>query len=115
LSAALKSNTSLTELDLQGNILLSSLRSHSTQKTRLALQELRFCLKCSKETVLSLHSNLEVTYLLLHIILTCINTDNEIGDEGAIKIAEALKLNTSLTELDLYSNKHGLLSLTQYR
>ena len=28
-------------------------------------------------------------------------TDNEIGDEGASKISESLKVNTTLTELDL--------------
>ena len=28
-------------------------------------------------------------------------TDNEIGDEGAMKISESLKTNTTLTELNL--------------
>ena len=28
-------------------------------------------------------------------------TDNEIGDEGASKISESLKVNTTLTELNL--------------
>src|SRR5690606_29195462 len=33
-----------------------------------------------------------------------LNTANNIGSEGAIKLSEALKVNTSLTWLDLYSN-----------
>ena len=31
--------------------------------------------------------------------------DNEIGDEGAKRISESLKINTSLTTLDLRSNE----------
>ncbi len=32
-------------------------------------------------------------------------TDNTIGDEGASAIGESLKINTTLTELDLYSDE----------
>ena len=31
--------------------------------------------------------------------------DNQIGDEGAKRISESLKVNTSLTELDLRSDE----------
>ena len=31
-------------------------------------------------------------------------TDNDIGDEGAISISESLKTNTTLTELNLWSD-----------
>ena len=31
-------------------------------------------------------------------------TDNEIGDEGAIKISESLMINTTVTQLDLSSD-----------
>ena len=32
--------------------------------------------------------------------------DNEIGDEGAKSISETLKINTSLTELNLWSDEN---------
>jgi len=32
-------------------------------------------------------------------------TDNDIGDEGANKISESLKVNTTLTKLDLDGNE----------
>jgi hypothetical protein len=34
-----------------------------------------------------------------------LDTVNDIGDEGAIKLSEALKENSSLTSLGLYSNR----------
>ena len=33
---------------------------------------------------------------------------NNIGDEGAIMISEALKVNTTLTQLNLWGNKNEL-------
>ena len=33
-------------------------------------------------------------------------TGNEIGDEGASKISESLKVNSSLTELDLFGDEY---------
>ena len=41
----------------------------------------------------------------------CCNADNDIGDEGAIRIAEGLEKNTSLIRLDLYGvfPPHSLL------
>jgi hypothetical protein len=33
--------------------------------------------------------------------------ENDIGDEGAKYVAEALKVNTSLTEITLYDNNIG--------
>jgi hypothetical protein len=44
-----------------------------------------------------------------------LNTDTQIGNEGAVKLSEALKSNTSLTDFDLRCNR--LLPqfiLTQY-
>jgi hypothetical protein len=35
-------------------------------------------------------------------------TDNDIGDEGAKGLGEALKLNSTITELDLGGMKHQL-------
>ena len=32
-------------------------------------------------------------------------TDNEIGDEGANKISESLKVNSTLTELNLFGDE----------
>jgi hypothetical protein len=37
-----------------------------------------------------------------------LHTGSNIGDEGAIKISEALKSNTSLTSLHLYGNSNRL-------
>src|SRR5690606_38982800 len=42
--------------------------------------------------------------MLVCFISFSLNTDNKIGSEGAIKISEALKSNSSLTSLDLYGN-----------
>jgi Ran GTPase-activating protein (RanGAP) involved in mRNA processing and transport len=41
--------------------------------------------------------------LLIHSFL--LNTGNNIGTEAAIKLSEALKSNSSLTRLNLWSNK----------
>ena len=46
---------------------------------------------------------IESEYLVDSIYLN----DNKIGDEGAKAIGEALKVNTSLTEIDLGHNKIG--------
>jgi hypothetical protein len=61
-------------------------------------------LKHSNTTHLSLHSNSTVTNsFLLRFILT--PTGNMIGAEGAVRLSEALKSNSSLTWLNLSSNE----------
>jgi hypothetical protein len=49
-----------------------------------------------------------VRTLLLRFILTPFNTGNYIGNEGVIKLSEALKSNSSLKKLNLTGN--GLLA-----
>jgi hypothetical protein len=62
---------------------------------KLPLQEL----KNNKITRLSLYGNYSFAPFHSHS-----NIDAHIGDEGAIKLSEALKSNTSLTSLDLSCN-----------
>ena len=69
MSEALKSNTTLTELNLNGE--------DKRKKT---------------------HKKHPPT---IHSFFLFISTDNEIGDTGAASLSEALKSNTTLTELDL--------------
>jgi hypothetical protein len=57
--------------------------------------------KHSKQTPLSIISISKVTALFISFSL---NADNEISDEGVIKLAEALKTNSSLTSLYLKRN-----------
>ena len=42
-------------------------------------------------------------------------TDNRIGDEGAKGLREALKLNSTLTTLDLRCMKHEYIMILYYR
>jgi hypothetical protein len=69
---------------------------------RLAMKEPSNYLKHSNQTPLSLHSSLVVTNEFYRWF--SLNTDNKIADEGAIKLFEALKSNSSLNELNLWSN-----------
>jgi hypothetical protein len=68
----------------------------------LALKELSNYLKHSSQIHPSCHLISAVTELL-HFIYSP-NIDNGIGNEGAIKLAEVLKSNKSLTSLDLCCN-----------
>jgi hypothetical protein len=65
----------------------------------LELKELSNYMKHSNQTHPSLRSISAVTYLLFHSF--SIHTENKIGDEGVIKLSEALKSNTCLYALDL--------------
>jgi hypothetical protein len=56
-------------------------------------------LKHSNQIHLSLHSGSRVIHLVLHLFSH--NTDNNIGTAGVIKLSEALKSNSTLTELHL--------------
>jgi hypothetical protein len=103
LSEALKSNSSLKVLDLSCNRLVASFHSHSIQIIILVLQQLSKYLKRSNQIHLSLPSISAVTNLLLHFI--SLNIGNLIESEGAIKLSEALKLNSTLTSLNLSCNK----------
>ena len=42
----------------------------------------------------------------INSIIHCVCTDNGIGDEGAKGLGEALKLNTTITTLDLEGMKY---------
>ncbi len=41
-------------------------------------------------------------------------TGNNIGDEGANKISESLKINTTLTQLDLWSNWNTTINKNEW-
>ena len=70
LSEALKSNTTITELDLSG--------------------------ECKREKI----QRTSISKSLFSFLFT--STDNKIGERGAKSLSEALKSNTTLTELDLW-------------
>jgi hypothetical protein len=57
----------------------------------------------SSLTSLNLQSNRVVTFISFSLNT---NTGNDIGDEGTLKLAEVLKSNSTLKELDLYRNCH---------
>jgi hypothetical protein len=96
---ALKSNSSLTFLNISSNRISASFHSHKAKTIQLALKQLSNCLKRSSQIHLSQTSISVVTDLLL--ISFSLNTGNNIGPEGGIKLAEALKSNATLTSLDL--------------
>jgi hypothetical protein len=81
---------------------LLSFDFHSIQVISLVIKEPSNYLKHSNQTQLSLHSISGVTELFISFSL---NTGNELGNEGAIQLSEALKSNSSLTSLDLSSNR----------
>jgi hypothetical protein len=68
----------------------------------LTLKEQSNYLKLLDQTCLSLHLISDVTNFAF--ISFSLDTDNSIFSEGAIKLAEALKSNSSLTQLSLNSN-----------
>src|SRR5690606_3312419 len=67
-------------------------------------------MKCSNQTHLSLHSISDVTYLLLHFI--SLKTGSGIGNEAAIKLAEALESHPALTSLNLSGNRLCFISFS---
>jgi hypothetical protein len=81
LSEALKTNTSLTSLNISCNKLAALFHSHSTQVITLMMKEYQIS-------------------QLFHLF--SLNTGTKIGTKGAIKFSELLKLNSPLTELELY-------------
>jgi hypothetical protein len=103
LSEALKSNSSLTTLYLTSNILVASFHSHPIQIITLAMKEPSNYLKRSNQIALSQCSISAVRELLLPFSFS-LNTGNNIGNKGAIKLSEALKSNSMLTSLNLWGN-----------
>jgi hypothetical protein len=62
------------------------------------------CLKHSNQIHLSNLLILEVPLFVYSFISFSLNTENDIGNEGVIKLSEALKSNTSLTSLRFRGN-----------
>ena len=66
------------------------------------MKEQKYLLRYSKQTHRLLKLTLKMAIIvILNMIYQLIFIRNKIGDEGAKAIAEALKTNTSLTEIDL--------------
>ena len=135
LAAVLETNTTLTNLDLQGNNIgptgaesLSTALKTNTTLTHLDLSSnnigpggavsLATALKTNTTlTNLDLRSNnigpfdaeSLATALKTNTTLTnlCLSYGNNIGPAGAESLAEALKTNTTLTDLDLSGNNIG--------
>ena len=108
LADVLKSNTTVTNLDLSRNILniddasvasLAEMLKSNTTLTKLNLSSVDFRAAGAPSLAEALKSNTTLTKLNLSI--------NSIGDAGAAALAEALKSNTTLTELDLSHNSIG--------
>jgi hypothetical protein len=99
---ALKLNSSITDLYLTSNFLLHFILAHSIQVMRWAIKVQSNYLKCSNATHLS-HISCSAV-INFYFISFSSNTANNISNEGAIKLFEALQSNSTLTSLDLYSN-----------
>ena len=106
LSDALKSNTTLTELNLSSNFIgdagaasvADALKSNTTL-TKLNLSSNGIGAAGAASVADALKSNSTLTKLNL--------SENDIGDAGAASVADALKFNTTLTKLNLSSNGIG--------
>jgi hypothetical protein len=83
--------------------LLLRCHAHSMQITRLVVKEGSSYVKHSNQMHLLLRSISEVTKLF-HFILTQL-LGTSIGNEGGIKLSEVLKSNSSLTSIELSSNR----------
>ena len=107
LASALRSNTTLTVLDISGNsvgevgalAMIEMLKKHNAILT---------VLKMSKNS-LSECGALAMAEMLQHnTTLTVLNMDrNLVGQKGALAMAEMLKHNTTLKELDISNNSIG--------
>jgi hypothetical protein len=98
----LKLNSTLTSLSLRCNDIVILFRSHSIQITILVMKELSNYLKHSNQIHLSLCLNSFVN--ICCFISFSLTTDNNIDNEGVIKLSEALKAGTSLAHLNLGCN-----------
>jgi hypothetical protein len=83
LAEVLKSNTSLTSLNLSG-IAIISFHSHSIQTITLTTKELANYLKHLNQTTLTSIS----TVTNMRFITFSLNTDNNFGTAGAIKLID---------------------------
>ncbi|KJE98088.1 hypothetical protein CAOG_008114 [Capsaspora owczarzaki ATCC 30864] len=103
---ALKSNTTLTQLNLGRNQIgdtgaqaIAEALKVNKAVTVLGLNENRVGDAGAQAVAEALKVNSTATQLILH--------DNQIGDDGALAIAEALKVNSRLIWLDLERNQIG--------
>jgi hypothetical protein len=99
LSEALKSNLSLTSLNLFSNLLLVSFHSHSIQKTRLILMELSSYMKHSNQIQPSLRSISTVISIHTSCFFFSLNTGNKIDSELAERIQAMCKQNKERNEM----------------
>ena len=106
LAAVLDANTTLTNLDLQGNNIgptgaesLSTALKTNTTLTHLDLSSNNIGPGGAVSLATALKTNTTLTHLDLQ--------GNNIGPGGAVSLAAALKTNTTLTKLDLQGNNIG--------
>ena len=75
------------------------------------MKEQKHLLKHSKQTQHSLKLTLLLTTIIIlysvYYLFINLFIDNKIGYEGAKAIGEALKTNTTLTEIDLWSDNNN--------
>ncbi|KAF9112767.1 hypothetical protein BGX27_002853 [Mortierella sp. AM989] len=115
LSEALKTNTTLTTLDLTNNIIgkeggLALAEALKTNITLITLDLTNNLVRREGDLTLSEALKVNRTFTTLDL------SRNSIGKEGALALAEVLKTNTTLITLDLRFNsigKEGALSLSQ--
>ena len=106
LAEALKVNTALTKLYLDGNKIGDNGAKDLAEalKVNTALTELHFISnKIGDDGAKDLAKALKVNTALTELVLY----GNKIGDDGAKDLAKALKVNTALTNLNLDDNKIG--------
>ena len=99
----LKSNTSLTSLDLGGNSIRDERTKSLSEALRVNVPLTSLDLRWNSIGAEGAHSLSEA--LKVNISLTSLDlARNSISDEGAHSLSEALRVNTSLTSLDLGGN-----------
>ena len=106
LAEALKTNTSITTLNLHGNQIgdegifkLTEALKPNTTITTLHLSGNQIGDEGASKLAEALKTNTTITTLWL--------SSNRIGDKGASNLAEALKINASITTLDLSDSQMG--------
>ena len=105
-----RNDTTLTSLDLKGNIFGNQVGDEGalrlaealTQNSTLTSLNLIFN-KMGGEGAGRLAEALVINSTLITLDLS----SNQVGDEGAARLAEALAINSSLTTLDLWNNEVG--------
>ncbi|KAI8599884.1 hypothetical protein EDD21DRAFT_432081 [Dissophora ornata] len=112
---SLKTNTTLTTLDLRGNSIGNegALALSEALKTNTTLTTLNLWMNSiGKEGALALSETLKTNTTLTTLDLE----GNSIGNQGALALSKALKTNTTLTTLNLAGNsigKEGALELLE--